>query len=144
MDILEAVLWLTLNVYHEARSDTKEGQVAVALATANRTERRGLSVREVVLQPYQFSWVGKKCLIPNDTDAFIDSLHSTLLALGSEDFTRGATYYYLDGAPVPDWANQYTFVGKFGAHKFYRDDKQNEIGRGESPQTRGESICRVP
>ena len=39
MTLLEGLLWLTLNVYHEARSEPLVGQVAVAFVTLNRAGR---------------------------------------------------------------------------------------------------------
>ena len=31
MTLLEGLLWLTLNVYHEARSEPQIGQIAIAM-----------------------------------------------------------------------------------------------------------------
>ena len=51
MTFLEGLLWLTLNVYHEARSEPEIGQVAVAHVTPNRAAKRALSIKKVVNQP---------------------------------------------------------------------------------------------
>jgi len=56
MTLLEGLLWLTLNVYHEARSEPQIGQVAVAHVTLNRASEKRLPVKEIIKQPYQFSW----------------------------------------------------------------------------------------
>lgn len=40
MTLLEGLLWLTLNVYHEARSEPQIGQLAVAFVTRNNMARR--------------------------------------------------------------------------------------------------------
>lgn len=120
MSILEGLLWLTLNVYHEARSEPEIGQVAVVHVTLNRALERHLSIKDVVKQPYQFSWTfQKKSYIPDDPKAFFDCMKSVYIALQTKDVTTGATYYHLDSI-TPDWASHYTYVNQFGSHKFYR------------------------
>ena len=44
MTLLEGLLWLTLNVYHEARSEPLIGQMAVALVTLNRANEKHLPI----------------------------------------------------------------------------------------------------
>ncbi|MCK5071631.1 MAG: cell wall hydrolase [Desulfocapsa sp.] len=120
MTFLEALLWLTLNVYHEARSEPEIGQVAVAHVTLNRAAKRELSIKNVVKQPYQFSWTDQKSsYIPEDPQAFFQCMKSVYIALNSTDFTAGSTYYHLDDIE-PYWASEYTFVEQFGKHKFYK------------------------
>jgi len=48
MSFLEGLLWLTLNIYHEARSEPQIGQLAVAHVTLNRAAQKNKSVEEVV------------------------------------------------------------------------------------------------
>ena len=70
--IAEALLCLTLNVYHEARGEPFLGQVAVAEVTLNRVDdlRWPDTVCEVVYQPYQFSWTLEDKDPPADLIAF--------------------------------------------------------------------------
>lgn len=120
MTFLEGLLWLTLNVYHEARSEPEIGQVAVAHVTLNRAVQRELSIKNVVNQPAQFSWINQKIsYIPEDPQAFIQCMKSVYIALNSADFTAGATYYHLDNIQ-PYWVSNYTFVDQYGSHKFYK------------------------
>ncbi len=120
MTFLEGLLWLTLNVYHEARSEPEIGQVAVAHVTLNRAVQRELSIKKVVKQAHQFSWTGQKVsYIPKDPQAFFDCLKSVYIALNSADFTAGSTYYHLDNIE-PYWASEYTYVDQYGSHKFYK------------------------
>jgi N-acetylmuramoyl-L-alanine amidase len=122
MTLLEGLLWLTLNVYHEARSEPRVGQMAVAYVTLNRAMEKRVPVKEVITQPYQFSWTFQKdSYIPDDPDAFFQCMHSIYLALKTPDFTNGATHYHLDSI-TPHWASAYTYVAQFGSHKFYRPD----------------------
>ena len=55
MPFIESIFWLALNLYHECRGEPLAGQIAVAHVVMNRAEKRGKSLREIVLQPYQFS-----------------------------------------------------------------------------------------
>lgn len=120
MTVLEGLLWLTLNVYHEARSEPEIGQEAVAHVTLNRAKDLKMSVKDVVNQPYQFSWTfQKKSYIPDDPKAFFECMHSVYVALQSSDFTSGSTFYHLDDIN-PLWASELTYVDQFGSHKFYK------------------------
>ena len=49
---------LALNIYHEARSESMEGQIAVAQVTLNRVAHSEWpsTICEVVSEPKQFSW----------------------------------------------------------------------------------------
>lgn len=120
MTLLEGILWITLNVYHEARSEPQIGQLAVAHVTLNRANIKQRPVEEIVRQPYQFSWTfQKQSYIPDDPTAFLKCLHSVYVALQTQDFTEGSTHYHL-ATINPDWASDYTYVAQFGSHKFYK------------------------
>ena len=60
MDLMEGILWLALNIYFEARNQPIEGQYAVAHVTLNRAAQTKRSIKAVVLEPGQFSWVRQK------------------------------------------------------------------------------------
>ena len=49
---------LAMNIYHEARSESMQGQIAVAQVTLNRVEhdKWPSTICEVVYEPKQFSW----------------------------------------------------------------------------------------
>lgn len=120
LTLLEGLLWLTLNVYHEARSEPQVGQVAIVHVTLNRAFEQNMPIKEVVTQPYQFSWTfQKKSYIPDDPKAFLECLQSVYVALQTNDITKGATHYHLDNI-TPVWTSAYTYVDQFGSHKFYR------------------------
>ena len=124
MTLFEAVLWLTLNVYHEARSEPPKAKMAVALVTLNRAKTRNLTIKEVVLEPNQFSWTSDKSLLgvipTNDIESFQDCFKSVLLAVVNDDFTKGATYYHHKRI-TPDWKYKFKYVGSFGGkQRFYK------------------------
>ncbi|MGL5014199.1 MAG: cell wall hydrolase [Bacteroidales bacterium] len=60
--LAEAVLIMTMNIYHESRGESLAGQQAVADTAITRVHdaRWPNSVHDVVLQPKQFSWVKEK------------------------------------------------------------------------------------
>lgn len=59
MDSASAILWLALAIFNEARSEPLAGQVAVAETVLTRTQSDCYpdTVRKVVQQKNQFSWV---------------------------------------------------------------------------------------
>jgi N-acetylmuramoyl-L-alanine amidase len=120
MALLEGLLWLTLNVYHEARSEPEIGQMAVALVTLNRASKKNLEIKEVVQEPRQFSWTSRKdSYLPDDPKAFLQCVKSVYLALNTYDFTQGATHFHRDSV-APHWVTEYTFLNQYGSHKFYK------------------------
>ena len=121
MSFLEGLLWLTLNVYHEARSEPQLGQLAVAHVTLNRATQKNKSIEQVVTAPYQFSWTFQKSsYLPTEPGAFIDCLQTAMKAMTSSDFTGGATFYHRKDVH-PKWAGAMTYVAQYGVHKFYRN-----------------------
>jgi N-acetylmuramoyl-L-alanine amidase len=125
MTFLEGLLWLTLNVYHEARSEPQVGQMAVAHATLNRAMERHIPLKEAITQSGQFSWFSssKEPFFPDDPKAFLACFHSVYLALAGADITDGATYYHANYVR-PNWADGYQYITSYGAHLFYKDGKK--------------------
>ncbi|WP_456384650.1 cell wall hydrolase [Desulfolithobacter sp.] len=120
MSFIEGVLWLTLNIYHEARSEPQIGKLAVAHVTLNRAREKNQSVEEVVTAPYQFSWTfTKNSYLPREPEALKECFRTALKAMISSDFTDGATFYHRKDIH-PDWADSLTYVAQWGDHKFYK------------------------
>ena len=120
MTFLEGLLWLTLNVYHEGRSEPQIGQIAIAQVTLNRATEQNTTIKDIVTQSRQFSWTNnRQSLIPNEPSAFLQCLESVYMALKTEDITQGATHFHATSVH-PAWAADFIFVNKFGSHKFYR------------------------
>jgi spore germination cell wall hydrolase CwlJ-like protein len=121
---------LALNVYHEARSEPQEGQLAVAAVTLNRVESESFpnSVCAVVkqggerLHRCQFSWwCDGKSDKPSDEQAWDTALRlSRLSLLGlAPDPTKGALYYHATYV-TPRWSRSFERTARIGAHLFYR------------------------
>ena len=129
---------LSLNIYHEARSESKLGQEAVGLVTMNRVydSRYPDTVCDVVYQSHvdskgrpkrnqcQFSWYcdGKSDKI-HDIVAYteIEELSAIILeSYGIErDITDGAVMYHASYVK-PYWASSYERTSRVDSHIFYK------------------------
>ena len=137
-DYAEQVQCLAVNIYHEARSDSRLGQEAVGLVTMNRVSdsRYPDTVCDVVYQAHvdrngnpiqnkcQFSWYcdGKKDDY-SDTKTFneIYALSEQLYKSYDEarDFTDGAVMYHASYVR-PYWAKEYDKTSRIESHIFYK------------------------
>lgn len=117
---------LALNIYHEARGERVEGQIAVAQVTINRTkhEEWPSTICEVVYQPKQFSWTHLiKEHTPSEAKAW--SIAQTIardVMIGNvEDPSNGAVYYHANWVN-PSWAEYMDLSKVIGNHLFYTWD----------------------
>jgi spore germination cell wall hydrolase CwlJ-like protein len=114
---------LALNIYHEARGETIQGQIAVAQVTVNRASHNYFpdSVCEVVWQDNQFSWTndGRSDRV-RDQEAYETALTiAEWVLLGREDDpTNGSLFYHADRVS-PFWTRKVDFETKIGDHVFY-------------------------
>lgn len=129
--LVEALVCLALNVYHEARDQSPAGKEAVAHVVLNRVADPSFpgTVCGVILQGgerlhrCQFSWYcdGRPDL-PFETAAWRDARAVARRVLGgSGDPTYGATYYHADTVS-PSWAKAFTVTAEIGNHIFYREN----------------------
>ena len=128
--IMEALICLALNVYHEARGEPEEGRVGVAWVVVNRAADPGFppTVCEVVIQGgerlhrCQFSWwCDGRSDQPRDTEAWKAALVTAgMMVLGTvPDPTGGALYYHTLNVR-PAWRLRFKVTGTIGQHIFYR------------------------
>lgn len=119
---------LALNIYHEARGEPYEGQVAVAQVTLRRAGKDFGRVCAEVYKPAQFSWAAERELhgrLPRG-DAWQWARAAAEEALvwaatgEGHDFSRGATHY-AHKAVDNYWTRVYTPVAQVGDHVFYRE-----------------------
>lgn len=122
--------WMAINAYHEAQGEPFGGKVAVCHAVFNRAASRKLTVKEVVLQPKQFSWAntGKRPPIKNYA-VFIDCMKAAMAAEADRvqgNTLAGADHYYAFSGPnaikEPHWvkAGNMREVARIGNHVFFR------------------------
>lgn len=121
---------LALLVAGESANQELRGQVAVACTVTERLRRRrayyGLTLRNVMLMPYQYSTFND----PAHWRKFVAYIpHFCPMAeLGIAELLRspvaGATHYcHKDLTPKPVWTlpEHSTYLGQIGAHIFYRE-----------------------
>jgi len=138
--IIEAVMCLALNVYHEAKNQSTIGQIAVAQVTMNRVhdERYPDNVCDVVKQGQTYKWkrdlpIRHKCQFswycdgksdePKDKQAW---QYAIMVADGVYygkviNLIDGATHYHAHYVN-PSWAETKTYITRIGDHIFYRWD----------------------
>lgn len=134
MLMIDVMLCLALNVYHEARGEDLEGQFAVAQVTMNRAGGDPDKVCEVVFAPYQFSWTNDLVLatpqeriaradrfMPRESQAWdlAKFVAKTALNGGMADVVGDATHYHATRVS-PRWAGSFEQVATIGRHVFYR------------------------
>ena len=112
-------------VYFEARSESVEGQLAVARVIMNRAAsgKYPTSWCKVVKQPWQFSFVrhGRFPPVDVDCDAWRKALGVTRLAIADAvpTLSTDVLWYHADYV-APSWGRRLSKVQKIGAHIFYR------------------------
>lgn len=112
---------LAQNIYHEARGEIWQGQLAVALVTINRTHSNKFpnTICKVVYQPGQFSWTTQPHLRVLDYTAWQHALLIASIAIDfASDFTQHFPALYFHNHTVkPRW--QYRRLATIGNHTFY-------------------------
>ena len=142
--ILESIMCLALNVYHESKNQSFVGQVAVAQVVMNRVQdsRYPNNVCDVVKQGLTYKWkptlpIKNKCQFSwycdgvgdevKDKKTYQKILDLSYLILHNEvefiDITDGATHYHADYVK-PSWAKTKTRTTEIGDHIFYRWEKK--------------------
>lgn len=121
-------------VYHEARGEPLEGQIAVAEVILNRRDS-GLfprSVCGVVRQgarsgACQFSFVCDRPGRIGERAAFVlaGKIARVMLDGAPRRLTGGATHFHA-GRVRPSWARRFERTAEIGAHVFYRADPPAE------------------
>ena len=117
---------LALNIYHEARGERVEGQIAVAQVTLNRVAHKKWpsTICGVVYQPKQFSWTHLiKDHTPKSTKAWkaAQVIARDVMIGNVEDPTLGAVYYHANYVN-PNWAEYVDLSKVIGNHLFYTWD----------------------
>lgn len=124
---------LALNIYHEARGEPEEGQLAVATVTMNRvaSPRFPDNVCDVVrqygwnprLQKHisAFSWTGDKLdNAPSDEKAWQNAVSLAREVLdGKRHPALSKALFYHAKRIKPSWAKRKKALAKIGAHIFY-------------------------
>ena len=116
---------IAVAVYHEARGESLEGQLAVARVIMNRAAsgKYPPSWCETVKQPWQFSFVRNYRFPYTDTncEAWRKAVGVTRLAIANAYPTlpTDVLWYHADYVS-PSWGKRLSYVDKIGTHIFYR------------------------
>ena len=118
---------IAVAVYHEARGESLEGQMAVAKVIMNRAAsgQYPTSWCGVVKQPWQFSFVNPRTGYMPSVDqasaSWRKALGVTRLAVANavQSVPSECLWYHADYV-APSWGRRLTKVDKIGAHIFYR------------------------
>lgn len=122
---------LALNIYHEARNQSLEGQLAVAHVTLNRAEARApMTICETVYRGWDFSWTRdpRKQQPPAEQQAWGVAQMVARWAIEDRDSdpVRGSTFFH-SVAVAPAWAPAMVRVRQIGDHVFYRDAERAAV-----------------
>jgi len=118
---------IAIAVYHEARGESLEGQLAVARVIMNRAAsgKYPSSWCAVVKQPWQFSFVNPRSglypMVDEASSAWRKALGVTRLAINNAVPSVGQDVLWYHATYVaPSWGRRLTFAQKIGTHIFYR------------------------
>jgi N-acetylmuramoyl-L-alanine amidase len=118
---------IAVAVYHEARGETLEGQLAVARVIMNRAAsgKYPASWCGTVRQPWQFSFVnprtGQFPSTNQSSESWRKAVAITRLAVGNAvpSLSTDVLWYHADYV-APSWGRRLTQASKIGTHIFYR------------------------
>ena len=118
---------IAVAVYHEARGESLEGQLAVAQVIMNRAAsgKYPASWCGTVKQPWQFSFVNPRTglypSIDQDSASWNKALGVTRLAIANAypNLSTDVLWYHADYV-APSWGRRLSRVDKIGTHIFYR------------------------
>jgi hypothetical protein len=116
---------IAVAVYHEARGESLEGQLAVAKVIMNRASSGKYPPNwcGVVKQPWQFSFVrhGEFPSVDVSSDAWRKAVGVTRLAVANAvpSVPKDCLWYHANYV-APRWSNNLQRVEQIGAHIFYR------------------------
>lgn len=116
------LLCLAMNIYHEARGEPFEGQLAVAeVVMARMQDSRWPSTScGVIWQPWQFSWTHEYEFKNINAKGHKVALSAARIAVTGTNWANGADHYHTIGIIPPDWADDMQPVQVIGNHIFYR------------------------
>lgn len=133
--IVESIMCLAMNIYHEARGEPIKGQIAVAVVTMNRVEdnRWPDTPCDVVWQHRQFSWTkdgksdkmkdqrAKQRAINIATGIYMTYKEGYNYDLYDQviEHVNGSVYYHADHVN-PYWTESVQHVTSIDNHRFYK------------------------
>tara|TARA_R110002020_G_scaffold67187_2_gene176638 strand:+ start:894 stop:1313 length:420 start_codon:yes stop_codon:yes gene_type:complete len=122
-----AATCLALALYHEARGESKVGQLMVARVIVNRVESKRFpdDVCSVIAQPRQFSFVRNGLVpIPRDEKSWSKSISLAYQVLEKPDILPYSNVDHFHTVKVrPIWRKKLYRITRVGQHIFYSYEK---------------------
>jgi spore germination cell wall hydrolase CwlJ-like protein len=113
--MIEAIFYLTLALYHEARSEPIKCQALVADVIINRSIYRNKTIKEIILQPHQFSFNKKAKMLDKKSKEI-----AFTIAVSKQYFIPTNNYQYYHTSNIkPKWSLSMIPKEKCGNHIFY-------------------------
>lgn len=133
----EEIICLATNMYHEARSEGRQGMIAVGWVTLNRVNSELFpdTICDVVYQRNQFAWIfelgaSRWNTKVNERAAYEKALDAAQYLYSRQDdahdYTVGAQYFLSPmpaGLPKPSWSRRFEQTLVYKRHTFYRDNR---------------------
>lgn len=117
------IICLAENIYHEARSESVKGQIAVAQVTLNRAKHPSTfrsSICGVVYEKAQFSWTLDKTKKIKDYKTWQKTVAlAESILQGYNHIPNFNALYYHTAAIKPHWSKTKQIATKIGSHVFY-------------------------
>ncbi|WP_405405785.1 cell wall hydrolase [Paracoccus sp. Ld10] len=114
-------------LYHEARGEGRQGQMAVAEVILNRVDSGAFprTVCGVINQPSQFSYTigGAKPIRNKAAYLRAQDIAADALSGAPRQLTGGATYFHTP-AVSPSWSRRFQRTVQIGSHIFYRTNQR--------------------
>lgn len=109
----------------ESSSESIEAQVMVAQVILTRAEEWNMTLKEVVLQPYQFSCHNKNIRgkMKKRTQKELQIARKALKQARSSMNSLPAVTHYYSGKRVPYWASSMKFVCQIDRLRFYYEER---------------------
>jgi spore germination cell wall hydrolase CwlJ-like protein len=129
--MLTAVTCLSLAIYHEARGEPIQGQLAVGQVVLNRVASRDYpdTVCDVVTQQKQFSFLDKSTPYDmvqnvNDHKAWSKAEYVSKALIQGHKYDLSATHYHAKKVR-PYWVNspKVFYIATIGNHVFYQEER---------------------
>ncbi len=117
--LFEQLLWLALNVHHEARGEPQKCQVMVAEIVLRRVDSKYYpnTIKDVVLEPNQFTWTRNlklqdfKYITEKDMQVAMEAMVGSYYTTTEMHYAR----YDIDNY----WTRTMTATMQCGKHVFY-------------------------
>lgn len=115
------VVCLAKNIYHEARGEPIEGQIAVAQVTINRVHSGEFqsSICKAVYADKQFSWTAKPATVKDRKAWSTAMIIATAVLTKSIHLPDFKALYFHTKQVRPKWSRTKRVVAQIGNHIFY-------------------------